>query len=217
MTASTPYRVENWKDPEMLFGEEYEPFNLIRDLNGYTASDYGVFESESVFEHTMPKAESFEDEAKEDVKGDLYTSQGLFNLNTISSEEDQRQECINEAVPMSESPRQIANRNGSDMVQVRHISEDGPMIFVTKVRLNRILKQRVKRKAFLKLRPEYGLPYKQRSKDIKYKTRSKMAKNRQRNSLGKFATLKGEQEESIFELDTNEMFDNTRWRTKRKL
>lgn len=217
MTASTSYKVDNWRDPEMLFGEEYHPFDLVRDLNGYPASEFEFFGSDLEFPQTIARAESFKDEVKEDVKGDLYTSsQGICNLNTISSDVEESQDCLNGTIPAPEVSCQIATRN-SDLVQIRHIYEDGPMIFVTKTRLERIIKQRKRRLAFLERMPEYRLPYKQRSKDIKYKTRSKMAKDRKRNALGKFSSFRGCQDHFGSELSLSEEFSETKPKKKRHL
>jgi hypothetical protein len=202
MTASTPYQLDNWRDPEILFGQEYDPFDLVRDLNGYATSDFGIVESDFTFFQPAATTESLEDVKEEDVKEHLYTSQTgiwensqkllpfcqIYTLNTISSELEQANSCVQEVIPTTQAAPQIVDGNRR-MFKVRHISEDGPFIYVTERRYARILKQRKKRLAFLTLMPEYGLPYKQRSKDIKYKTRSKMAKDRKRNSLGKFSTL----------------------------
>lgn len=213
MTASTPYTVENWKDPEILFGEEYQPFDLVRDLNGYTASDYDIVESDYAYFNTEARGESLDDVKEEDVKESLFTAPGICNLNTVSSEEFQSKECLNSNVPKVEAPQEIADGN-SRMFKVRHISEDGPLIEVSEKRYARMMKQRAKRKAFLVRFPEYALPYKQRSKDIKYKKRSEMAKERKRNALGKFSSF-ARAKVPDFEFDLNEVIKEKRTKLKR--
>lgn len=215
MTASSNYKIDNWRDPEMLFDEEYQPFDLVRDLNGYATSDFDLFDNEFSTHHIDERMPTFIDEEKEDVKGEADEStQEIWNLNTISSEDVQSHDCVNLPVSEVEAPYQIATGN-SDLVKIRHIYEDGPMIFVSKKRLNRIISQRRKRLEFLKRMPEYRLPYKNRSKGIKYKTRSKMAKDRARNSLGKFSSFKNKKSESIFELGASEIISENKTKKKR--
>jgi hypothetical protein len=213
MTASTPYTVENWRDPEILFGEEYQPFDLVRDLNGYTASDYDFVENDYAYFNTEARGESLDDVKQEDIKENLFVAAGICNLNTVSSDEFQSKECLNSHVPKVEAPQEIADGN-IRMFKVRHISENGPIIEVSEKRYTRMMKQRVKREAFLRRFPEYALPYKQRSKDIKYKKRSEMAKERKRNALGKFSTF-ARAKDIDFELDLNEVTKEKRTKWKR--
>ena len=182
MTASDlPF----WKDPEVLFVEEYQPFNLIRDLNGYSADEFDFNFNTPSFE-TRVVDTNLDDESKENVKENLSTyPEDDCNLYTASSEEKESQLCPIPAVSERGDTQQIVTGN-ADSVQIRHIFEDGPMITVTKKRLNRILSQRTKRLRFLERRPEFRLPYKARPEVIKYPKRQEMAKSRVRNKLGKF-------------------------------
>ena len=216
MIASSTYKVDNWRDPEMLFRDEYQPFDLFRDINGYAASDFDLCDYEFSLPNLEAKDSIYRDDAKEDMKGEANVStQGFCNLNTISSDADQIQECLNYTVPEPEAPHQIAVRNSDDKVQIRHIFEDGPMIYVTNKRYNRILKQRSKRLEFLRRMPEYRLPYRDRSKCIKYKTRSKMAKDRKRNALGKFSSTKEKKSKASSELNKSEVTPENTTKKKR--
>ena len=194
MTASKPYCFTNWKGPELMFGEEYDEFNLMRDLNMYTTSDFDFQEQDYAIDENVRHAESCIDEAKEDVKDNLYASndEGLFNLNTIVSDNDQSQICKNEAASVAEASCRLSTGN-SEFVQVEHLLANDYKIFVTKIRHDRILKQRKKRLLLLELMPKLKLAYKDRPKEIKYKTRSEMAKARKRNCLGKFSDFKRKQ------------------------
>ncbi|CAI2377671.1 unnamed protein product [Moneuplotes crassus] len=216
MTASQDYQVTNWRDPELMFGEEYQPFDLVRDLNDDAELDRDF--AEESYEQIIEAPEvqqQMENPIMEDEVKEFVTLEAPLNLTTNVSEDDQSQGCLNEAVLNTEDPAQTLPVN-SDLIMIKHIDEDGPIIFVTKKRHERILKQRVKRLAFLKLMPEYGLPYKNREKKIKYKTRSKMAKDRKRNSLGKFSNLKKKKQVVSFEIDASDIFENTNRRRKAK-
>ena len=74
-----------------------------------------------------------------------------------------------------------------EKIQIKHIQIGGPNIYVTNKRVNRILKRRKKRVAFLLENPEYSLPYKFRTKGPRHQSRSKSAKNRKRKVDGRFA------------------------------
>ena len=216
MTASKDYQLDNWKDPELMFGEEYQPFDLFRDLNGYTASDLDL--AEDSFDNNVAKEGmnlSLEDPCMIDDKDQIKDLKIANYLTTVVSDEDQSQECLNEASPVAEDFYQTLHDN-SNLVQVRHIDQDGPMILVTRKRFDRIMKQRKKRLAFLDLFPEYRLPYKNRDKKIKYKTRSMMAKNRKRNDLGKFSSFRRNGELISFEITSDDVLENTNWRRKGK-
>eukprot|EP00345_Euplotes_harpa_P012468 CAMPEP_0168337676 /NCGR_PEP_ID=MMETSP0213-20121227/12343_1 /TAXON_ID=151035 /ORGANISM="Euplotes harpa, Strain FSP1.4" /LENGTH=195 /DNA_ID=CAMNT_0008343233 /DNA_START=26 /DNA_END=610 /DNA_ORIENTATION=- len=175
MSNFSTYKLENWKSPEMLFSGEYKEFNLFRDINAIYDSDFESFDCELPFLKEEVRDGSNGDEEKEDVKADFFAStQGFCNMNTTSD--------IEEATVQVED---LGN-----YVKIPNFDGNGQMITVTKKRMERILKQRSKRREFLKLFPEYAKPFSERSKSIKYKTRSEMAKNRKRNGLGKFSKLK---------------------------
>lgn len=77
----------------------------------------------------------------------------------------------------------------SEKMAIKHIQNGGPTIMVTKTRVNRILKRRKKRVAFLIDHPEYSLPYKFRTKGPRHESRSKSAKGRRRKIDGRFAKV----------------------------
>mmetsp|Transcript_31663 Transcript_31663/g.28054 ORF Transcript_31663/g.28054 Transcript_31663/m.28054 type:complete len:218 (+) Transcript_31663:3-656(+) len=216
MTASEDYQVDNWRDPELMFGQEYQPFDLFRDLNGQDALDLDFVEEsfdqniDDFKTHLLRKNPSMTED--KDLAKELKYA---FNSTSVVSDEDQSQDCLNEAVPIANESSTI-NSVSDHLVKVQHLEEDGPMIFVTRKRLGRILKQRKKRLVFLDLFPEYKLPYKNRDKKIKYKTRSKMAKNRKRNTLGKFSNLQNKARLEAIELNLNSESENRDKRRKRK-
>lgn len=74
-----------------------------------------------------------------------------------------------------------------DKIAIKHIQAGGPTIYVSNKRVNRILKRRKKRVAFLLENPEFSLPYKFRTKGPRHQSRSKSAKNRKRKGDGRFA------------------------------
>jgi len=78
-----------------------------------------------------------------------------------------------------------------EKITIKNIQNGGPVITVTNKRVNRILKRRKKRIAFLMENPEFSLPYKFRTKGPKHESRSKSARNRRRKFDGKFAKVDG--------------------------
>ncbi|CAI2377942.1 unnamed protein product [Moneuplotes crassus] len=207
MTETEDYQVINWKDPELMFGEEYQPFDLVRDLNGDTIFDGDFVEKsrdlivDSTQAYPARKVSIMDDEVKE------YNShEAPLNFTTTISEEEQSEGCVNEAVLVTEESAQISPVH-SDLIQVKHISGDGPLIFVTKKRHSRILKQRTKRLAFLQKFPEYARPYKNREKKIK---------DRKRNSLGKFSNKMRKDQIISFELDASEVLEDPDPKRNRK-
>ncbi|CAI2377203.1 unnamed protein product [Moneuplotes crassus] len=76
-----------------------------------------------------------------------------------------------------------------EKIAIKHIQNGGPTIYVTNKRVNRILKRRKKRVAFLIEHPEFSLPYKFRTKGPRHESRSKSAKNRRRKIDGRFAKV----------------------------
>ena len=214
MTASEDYQVNNWKDPELMFGEKYQPFDLFRDLNSCLPSDVEVYEGsyDQIPDLTHLSFPIQNPSMIEDPE-DLQALTCSFNFTTKSSDANQSQESLKEIPTVSKESCETLPLN-NNLVQVQHIDKDGPLIFVTRKRYSRIMKQRTKRLAFLELMPEYKLPYNKREKKIKYKTRSKMAKDRKRNSLGKFSNAKNPQAMISFGIDSTEVFDNINWRRK---
>lgn len=216
MTASEAYQVNNWRDPELMFGEEYHPFDLVRDLNGDAPLDASP--AEDSYDQILDTAEILQHEENPmlDVQVKEFNAlEAPLNLTTNVSEDAQSQESVNEAgLATGESSQTL--HPASDMVLIQHFDAEGPMIFVTKKRHDRIIKQRTKRLEFLKVFPEYALPYKNREKKIKYKTRSKMAKDRKRNSLGKFSNLKKADQFISFEIDPVDLLEETNRPRKRK-
>jgi hypothetical protein len=81
--------------------------------------------------------------------------------------------------------------NPEEKIAIKHIQKDGPTIYVSNKRVNRILKRRQKRVAFLMQNPEYSLPYKFRTKGPVHKSRSTSALNRRRKIDGRFAKTNG--------------------------
>ena len=135
MNDSNVYTLENWKDPEILFSEVYDPFDLLRDMNKGRDECFFNFERGLISQVDDVNAESNFDEEKEDVKCNVYaTTQGIGNVETVS-----------------ELDRHIDEEmEGNKYVRIPHFDINGPTIKVTKVRKERILKQREKRRAFLK-------------------------------------------------------------------
>lgn len=174
----------NWTDPELLFGEGYKPFDLMRDLNGERLEDF-TFISNELSSESIMAADDFDDESKEDFKGNLSTRQeDICNLDTICSDDKKGKKYEVSADPVVAIPQKLAGN--ADKILVENILEGGPHIFVTSIRFSRFMKQRAKRVKLLELMPIFKLPYSQRPKGVKYAMRSKMAKNRKRNELGKF-------------------------------
>ena len=200
MKNASTYKLENWKDPEILFDDVYQPFNLYRDMNEGLDLDFFYFDRDLISQTKNVNILSKFDEEKEDAKCNplASTTQGIGNVDTVSE--------LGEPYGVDTGDERF--------VIIPSFNEEGASIKVTKIRKERILKQREKRREFLKAFPEYALPFKMRSRETKYKMRSIMAKNRVRNNKGKFS--KGDNTVETSEFNQDEVMQDNKTKRKRR-